>query len=112
MQFSPTEPFTAWRGDRLLAAYQPGLGYTVREGNDLLRALVMGGPLPGNETITIEKAGLNTQSQIQPGEECPGWLKTGLVILTGLAATGFSGADEVKQEIGRASGRESGCKNV
>lgn len=100
MQFTPTEPFTAWRGDHLLAAYQPGLGYTVREGNDLLRALVMGGPLPGNDVITIEKAEINTQSQIKPGEECPGWLAQGLVVMTGARASGFSGTAKVVKKEG------------
>lgn len=101
MQFTPTEFFTAWRGDRLLGAYQPGLTYSVRNGNELLLALVIGGkPLPGSEVITIEKAEINTQSQIRPGEECPGWLGQGLVSLASMKASGFAGTAEVVKKEG------------
>jgi hypothetical protein len=99
MQFSPTTPFKLWLDDRLIAAYQPGLSYTVREGNDWLRALVMGGPLPGSQVTTIELPDLS-QTEIQPGAECPGWLKGGFVVMTGLRAGGLSGAAEVVKKEG------------
>lgn len=99
MQFSPTQPFKLWREDRLVAAYQPGLTYTVREGNDMLRALVTGGPLPGGDAMTIEKPDLS-QVEIKPGEECPGWLNQGLVVLTGLKSGGFAGKAEVVKKEG------------
>lgn len=97
MQFTPVRDFKLWRGDSLVADYGPGLGYTVRDGNDWLRALVVGGPLPGNQSATIEFPDL-TQVQIEPGEECPGWAKEGLVTITGLGGgSGVSGSAEAKE---------------
>jgi hypothetical protein len=69
----------------------------VRKGNDWLRALVMGGPLPAGSTATVEMPDLS-QTEIKPGEECPGWLKSGLVAITGLGGGGLSGAAEVRKE--------------
>lgn len=94
MQFTPTKNFKLWKGDRLIAAYEPGRGYTVREGNDWLRALVEGGPLPGDEPTTIEMPDLS-QTEYQPGDECPGWIGQGLVTLTGFKSGGFAGTAEV-----------------
>lgn len=97
MQFTPTGPMKLRRGDSFVADYQPGLTYTVREGNDWLHALVMGGPLPGGEPATLEFPDLRLV-RINPGEDCPGWLNEGLVTITGLApASGVAGAAEVKE---------------
>lgn len=97
MQFTPTGPFKLRRGDAFVADYQPGLTYTVRDGNDWLRALLMGGPLPGNEPATMEFPDLKLV-RINPGEECPGWANEGLAVITGLGTGGLSGTAEVKKE--------------
>ena len=97
MQFTPTTPFKVWLNDRLGAAYVPGLGYSAR--NERMLALVSGGTLPGSETVTIEMPDLS-QAEIKPGEECPGWLKTGLVSLTGFRPSGVAGAAEVVKKEG------------
>lgn len=96
MQFTPVTDFKLWRDDSLVAAYQTGLGYTVRDGNDWLHALVVGGALPGNAIATIEFPDLR-QTEIKPGENCPGWANEGLVVITGLSGgSGVSGAAETK----------------
>ena len=97
MQFKPTHPFKLWRGDSLVADYSPDLGYQVRDGNDWLLALVAGGSLPGTQSATIEFPDLS-QAEIKPGETCPGWAAGGLVVITGLAASGVSGTAEAKKE--------------
>lgn len=97
MQFTPAKPFKLWLGDKLIAAYDPTLGYSVRDGDDMLRALVHGTELPGNEAATIEMPDLS-QTEIQPGEVCPGWIKQGLVVMTGMKAGKVAGAAEVKKE--------------
>lgn len=100
MKFSPTQPFKLWFDDRLIAAYQPGMGYTVREGNDRLRALVAGGTLPDGPVVTIEFPDLR-QVEIRPGEECSGWANEGLVVITSLsAAGGLAGTAEVVKKEG------------
>lgn len=98
MQFTPTTPFKLWKGEAIFVAnYTPGQGYTVREKNDWLRALVQGGPLPGSESATVEMPDLS-QTEYRPGDECPGWLNQGLVTLTGLTAGKVSGTAEVAKE--------------
>lgn len=97
MQFTPVRDFKLWRGDSLVAEYVPESGYTVREGNDWLRALVLGEALPGTQSATIEFPDLS-QVEINPGEDCPGWVKEGLVTITGLGSgSGVSGAAEAKE---------------
>jgi hypothetical protein len=100
MNFSPATPFKFWLGDRLVAAYLPGLGYTARSADDVLRALVTGTVLPGSESATVEMPDLS-QVEVKPGEVCPGWAKQGLVVITGLGDTGgLAGTAEVKKKEG------------
>lgn len=96
MNFTPTTPFKLWLGDRLCAAYAPEMSYTVRDNNAMLRALVMGGTLPDGEAATVEMPDLS-QTEIKPGEECPGWAQQGLVVITGLRSGGLAGTAEVKE---------------
>lgn len=98
MRFTPLTPFKLWLGDRLIGNYLPGGSFTVRDGNDWLRAVVLGGPLPGNEPTTIETPDLS-QTETKPGEESPGLAKQGLVVITSLEASGgVAGSAEVKKE--------------
>jgi hypothetical protein len=102
MNFSPTTRFKFWLGDRLVAKYMtgPGMGYTARSADDVLRALVTGTVLPGSESATVEMPDLS-QVEVKPGEVCPGWAKQGLVVITGLGDTGgLSGTAEVKKREG------------
>lgn len=97
MQFSPTKEFRLWEGDRLVAHYLPECGYTIRESDDMLRALVLGGPVPCNQALYVEMPDLS-QSEVKPGAEVEGWLKSGLVSITGMKAGGTAGSAEVKKE--------------
>lgn len=101
MKFMPSEEFSFWEEDRLVAKYIPGLSYTVRPGNERLRTLVVGGPLPGDKPVYIERQNQETRAietvEILPGAECPGWANQGLVVITDISSGGgVSGVAEVK----------------